>query len=98
MNNEVSLFLLGIIIVVIPFVFSIYVASKHERETFTIEIVTDSIESVKPSYNKENFNEAKKILQLMGFSATEAKELLNKSGPKDNIDDWVKAALILKGI
>ena len=47
----------------------------------------------KPTQDKTIFNEAKKTLQMYGFNATEAKELLNKAGIHTDTEQWVRAAL-----
>lgn len=57
--------------------------------------VTVTIEPAKPDKtdNKELFNEAKDMLKLYGFSVKEAKTMLAKVGPHDNVEAWVRAAL-----
>ena len=101
MNNEVDLFAFGVLIVIVPIIFALFfTVPKHEE--FKIDIVTTTIEPVikqQPiTYNSEKFNQAKQILQSIGFSATEAKDLLKKSGPNENVDEWVKCAMRMKEI
>lgn len=47
----------------------------------------------KPTQDKAIFNEAKQTLQMYGFNATEAKQLLTQAGLYDDAEEWVRAAL-----
>jgi len=88
---ETQYFLMGVMIVLIPFIFGIISSSTPKKKASCgYEI---SIRPVPPTVDKSIFNESKSLLVDMGFSATEAKQMLNSVGNHYDADEWVRQCL-----
>ena len=67
--------------------------AKKAQAPATKITVTVERQPAEPVVDKTVYNEAKETLKLCGFSVKEAKELLDKTGPYDDSETWVREAM-----
>jgi Holliday junction resolvasome RuvABC DNA-binding subunit len=100
--NEVTSVLFATCIFIVPLILGLRYGIMEQQEKInnmegsqiSLSLTVTRPQKVQPdNTSKLLLNEAKDVLKDMGFSATEAKKILNEVGPCNDVDEWVRKSL-----